>query len=51
MADMSDFLLSRRSIIVRNMVEPGPSNDDLEKFSEPVCVFPITDVLPGVSKP
>ena len=32
MAEMSDFLLSRRSIIVRNMVEPGPSNDDLEKI-------------------
>jgi nitroreductase len=32
MTDLSDFLLSRRSIIVRNMVEPGPSQSDLEKI-------------------
>ena len=32
MTDTSDFLLSRRSIVVRNMVEPGPTDEDLEKI-------------------
>jgi len=32
MPEMSDFLLSRRSIVVRNMVEPGPSDADIEKI-------------------
>ena len=52
MAERSDFLLSRRSIIDRNMVEPGPSNDDLEKILRAGSVFLIMDVLlHGVSKP
>ena len=32
MTDTSDFLLNRRSIVVRNMAEPGPTNEDLEKI-------------------
>ena len=32
MTDTSDFLLSRRSIVVRNMVDPGPTGGDLEKI-------------------
>lgn len=32
MSDLPEFLLKRRSIVVRNMVEPGPSDDDLEKI-------------------
>ena len=32
MTDTSDFLLSRRSIVVRNMADPGPTDGDLEKI-------------------
>ena len=32
MIDTADFLLSRRSIVVRNMTEPGPTDEDLEKI-------------------
>jgi len=32
MTDTSEFLLSRRSIVVRNMADPGPSDADLEKI-------------------
>jgi nitroreductase len=32
MTDTANFLLNRRSIVVRNMAEPGPSNEDLEKI-------------------
>jgi nitroreductase len=32
MTDASDFLLSRRSIVVRNMASPGPTDEDLEKI-------------------
>ena len=32
MSEMSEFLLKRRSIVVRNMAEPGPTDDDLEKI-------------------
>ena len=32
MTDTSDFLLSRRSIVVRDMSGPGPSDADLEKI-------------------
>ena len=32
MTDTADFLLSRRSIVVRNMAEPGPTDEDLEKI-------------------
>ena len=32
MPDLSDFLLSRRSIVVRTMIEPGPSEKDLKKI-------------------
>jgi len=31
MTDLSDFLLSRRSIVVRDMIGPGPTDADLEK--------------------
>jgi len=32
MTDTSDFLLSRRSIVVRNMADPGPTDADMEKI-------------------
>ncbi len=32
MSELSDFLLKRRSVVVRNMEEPGPSSDDLENI-------------------
>jgi nitroreductase len=32
MTDTADFLLSRRSIVVRNMAAPGPTDADLEKI-------------------
>lgn len=32
MTEMSEFLLSRRSVVVRNMAEPGPNDADLEKI-------------------
>jgi nitroreductase len=32
MTDLSDFLLSRRSIVVRDMIGPGPTDADLEKI-------------------
>ena len=32
MSDLSEFLLKRRSVVVRNMEEPGPSSDDLENI-------------------
>jgi nitroreductase len=32
MTDLSDFLLSRRSIVVRDMIGPGPTDEDLEKI-------------------
>ena len=32
MAEVSDFLLERRSVVVRMMAEPGPTNEDLEKI-------------------
>ena len=32
MPDLSDFLLSRRSIQVRDMIDPGPSEEDLKKI-------------------
>jgi nitroreductase len=32
MSELSEFLLKRRSIVVRNMAEPGPSSDDLENI-------------------
>jgi nitroreductase len=32
MADLSDFLLNRRSVVVRDMLEPGPGGEDLEKI-------------------
>ncbi len=32
MTDLSDFLLSRRSIVVREMLGPGPTDADLEKI-------------------
>ena len=32
MTDLSDFLLSRRSVVVREMIGPGPSDDDLDKI-------------------
>jgi nitroreductase len=32
MTDTSDFLLNRRSIVVRDMAGPGPTDEDLEKI-------------------
>lgn len=32
MSDLPEFLLKRRSIVVRNMAEPGPTDDDLENI-------------------
>ena len=32
MSELSDFLLKRRSVVVRNMEEPGPSSEDLENI-------------------
>lgn len=32
MSDLSDFLLNRRSVVVRDMLEPGPGKEDLEKI-------------------
>jgi nitroreductase len=32
MNDLSDFLLNRRSVVVRAMQEPGPNEGDLEKI-------------------
>ena len=32
MNDLSDFLLNRRSVVVRAMQEPGPNEADLEKI-------------------
>ena len=32
MSELSDFLLKRRSVVVRNMAEPGPSSEDLENI-------------------
>ncbi|MBB44349.1 MAG: nitroreductase [Rhodospirillaceae bacterium] len=32
MPELSDFLLSRRSVVVRNMIEPGPTEKDLTKI-------------------
>ena len=32
MSQLSEFLLKRRSVVVRNMAEPGPSSEDLEKI-------------------
>ncbi|MBK17639.1 MAG: nitroreductase [Rhodospirillaceae bacterium] len=32
MTELSEFLLKRRSVVVRNMEEPGPSSEDLEKI-------------------
>ena len=32
MSELSEFLLKRRSVVVRNMAEPGPSSEDLEKI-------------------
>jgi len=32
MSELSEFLLKRRSVVVRNMAEPGPSSDDLESI-------------------
>ena len=32
MSELSEFLLKRRSVVVRNMEEPGPSSDDLENI-------------------
>ncbi len=44
MTDLSEFLLSRRSVVVRNMREPGPDAAGLEKFCALACASPITDV-------
>ena len=32
MTDIIDFILSRRSVTARNMTEPGPSADELDKI-------------------
>lgn len=32
MSDLPEFLLKRRSIVVRNMAEPGPTDSDLENI-------------------
>ena len=32
MSELSEFLLKRRSVVVRNMAEPGPSSEDLENI-------------------
>ena len=32
MTELSEFLLNRRSIVVRNMADPGPTDDELEKI-------------------
>ena len=32
MSELSEFLLIRRSVVVRNMAEPGPTSEDLEKI-------------------
>ena len=32
MSQLSEFLLKRRSVVVRNMAEPGPNSEDLEKI-------------------
>ena len=32
MSELSEFLLKRRSVVVRNMAEPGPNSEDLEKI-------------------
>ena len=32
MNDLSDFLLNRRSVVVKAMQEPGPNKEDLEKI-------------------
>lgn len=32
MSDLPEFLLKRRSIVVRNMAEPGPTDGDLENI-------------------
>jgi len=32
MADLTDFLLKRRSVVVRDMVGPGPSDAEIEKI-------------------
>jgi nitroreductase len=32
MSDLAEFLLNRRSVVVREMLEPGPGKEDLEKI-------------------
>ena len=32
MSQLSEFLLKRRYVVVRNMAEPGPNSEDLEKI-------------------